>query len=80
MTELHVDLHRIPDLIQRFETDVAQFLPSGVQRILQFVEARDEFVSRRLQCCFRVEVAFAREVDHGKEQIADLIRNRFCRH
>src|SRR2546423_1383531 len=66
-TELHVRLHRIPDLVQLFETYVSQLLAPSVQLVFHFVETRDELVGRRLQGRLRVKVAFAREIDHGKE-------------
>ena len=73
---LQCPFHRVPNLVQLFKSGLAQLLPTPAQFVFDLVESRDKFIGRGLQHGFRVEFILAREIDHGKEQIADLIRNR----
>ena len=58
------------------QVHLAQFLAPRAQFVFDLIKPRDELVGRGLQHRFRIEIVFPREIDDGKEQIADLIRDR----
>src|SRR6266446_1632546 len=67
----------VPDVIQLGEIDIAQLLPARPQFVFQQIESPDEFVRRRMQRGFRVEFAFACQINDCEKQIADLVFYRF---
>ena len=70
-------LHPVPNLIQRGKIDIAKPFALGKQLVLKSSEARDKLVRRGLQRALGIEFAFPRQIDHGEQQIADLILDRF---
>lgn len=69
-------LHPVPDLIQLGKIDITKPFAMRMQLVLEPSEARDKLVRRGLQRALGIEFAFARQIDHGKQQIADLILDR----
>ncbi len=69
-------LHPVPNLIQLGKIDITKPFALRKQFVLEPSEARDKLVRRGLQRALGIEFAFPRQIDHGKLQIADLIRDR----
>src|SRR5919198_2119635 len=66
-------LNFIPDCIHLRKINVTESLAARAQFVLQSIETGDKFISRSLQCAFRIQVAFSGEIDGREEQITYFV-------
>ena len=69
-------LDPVPNLVQLGQIDIPKPFALRLQLFLESIESRDKFVGSGLQRAFGVEFAFASEIDHCEQQVADLILDR----
>jgi len=70
-----IPFHLIPNRIQLGEIDITKLFASRLQLVLDSSEARDKLV---LAVCSALShrVCICVPIDHGKQQVADLILDR----
>jgi hypothetical protein len=67
----------VPNRIHLGQFHFAQFPAARFEFVLQSIEARNKFVSGRLERGFCVDFALSRQVYDGEQQIANLIFDPF---